>query len=300
MKTTWSKIALALGFIASSSAFSIAHAESLVGLTINNQIGVFSSRNVAAASFVNISGLSEGESLIGIDLRPSNNTIYGISTANNIYTLNVSSTGVFGAATFVKALDMSIINPSLSYGFDFNPAADFAGGASLRLVSSAGNNYAINASTGAIAFSGNIADGNYSAVAYTNSTPAGAPAPGATMLYYVDAIDNTLNKNVSPGTFNMPNILEVGKLDENIGSINGFEIFANGNAFLAATLRDGRGKTKLFDVDLDTGEAEDFDGEFDYVLRGLAAAPSAVPVPAAAWLFGSALLGLAGFRRKFA
>jgi hypothetical protein len=28
------------------------------------------------------------------------------------------------------------------------------------------------------------------------------------------------------------------------------------------------------------------------------AAPSAVPVPAAAWLFGSALLGLAGVSRK--
>lgn len=297
MKTTWSKIALALGFIASSSAFSIAHAESLVGLTSNNQIGVFSSTNVAAASFVNISGLSEGESLIGIDLRPSNNTIYGISTANNIYTLNVSSTGVFGAATFVKALDMSIINASLSYGIDFNPQADFSGAASLRLVSSAGNNYAINASTGAIAFSGNIAEGNYSAVAYTNSTPAGAPAPNTTMLYYVDASDNTLNRNVAPGTFNAPNIQEVGKLG-NIGAINGFEIFANGSAFLAATVgTSGNGATQLFNVDLGEGKATQI-GMFSTGIRGLAAAPSAVPVPAAAWLFGSALIGFAGFRRK--
>jgi hypothetical protein len=30
----------------------------------------------------------------------------------------------------------------------------------------------------------------------------------------------------------------------------------------------------------------------------VSAAPSAVPVPAAAWLFGSALVGLAGIGRK--
>ena len=291
MKLTWSKIALALGFVASSAAFNVAQAASLVGLSTNNQIGVFDSANVAAASFINISGLSSGESLIGIDLRPSNNTIYGISTSNNVYTVNASS----GAATFVTALSTSIINASLGYGIDFNPVADFSGATSLRLVSSAGNNYAINATTGAVTVATSITGGNYSAVSYTGSTPSGAPA--STMLYYVDASDNTLNKNVAPGTFNAPKIEEVGKLNANIGSINGFEIFADGSAFLAATVGDGNGQTQLFDVDLVTGKASQI-RQFGRGVIGLAAAPSAVPVPAAAWLFGSALIGFASFRRK--
>ena len=291
MKLTWSKIALALGFVASSAAFNVAQAASLVGLSTNNQIGVFDSANVAAAAFVNISGLSAGESLIGIDFRPSNNTIYGISTSNNVYTVNASS----GAATFVTALSTSIINASLGYGIDFNPVADFSGATSLRLVSSAGNNYAINATTGAVTVATSITGGNYSAVSYAGSTPSDAPA--STMLYYVDASDNTLNRNVAPGTFNVPNIQEVGKLNANIGSINGFEIFADGSAFLAATVGDGNGQTGLFDVDLVTGKASQI-GQFGRGVIGLAAAPSAVKVPAAAWLFGSALIGFASFRRK--
>ncbi|MES2502033.1 MAG: DUF4394 domain-containing protein [Pseudomonadota bacterium] len=291
MKFTWSKIALALGFVASTAAFNVAQAESLVGLSTDNQIGVFDSANLAAAAFVNISGLSSGESLIGIDLRPSNNTIYGISTSNIVYTVDAYS----GVATFVAALSTPIINAALGYGFDFNPVADFAGATSLRLVSSAGSNYAINAATGAVTVATSITGGNYSAVAYTGSTPAGAPA--GTMLYYVDASDNTLNRNVAPGTFNAPNIQEVGKLNANIGSINGFEIFADGSAFLAATVGDGNGQTQLFDVDLVTGKASQI-GQFGRGVIGLAAAPSAVPVPAAAWLFGSALIGFASFRRK--
>ena len=291
MKHSLSKVSLALGLIASATAFNIAQAASLVGINTSNQIGVFDSANVAAAAFVNISGLSSDESLIGIDLRPSNNTIYGISTANNLYTVNANT----GAATFVTALNASIINASLGYGFDFNPVADFAGNASLRLVSSAGNNYAINANTGAVTVAGSISDGNYSAVAYTGSTPLGAPA--STMLYYVDASDDTLNRNVAPGTFNAPNIQEVGKLGANIAAVNGFEILADGNAFLAATIGGGNGITRLFDVNLATGKVGQI-GTFGSGFTGLTSAPSAVPVPAAAWLFGSAIIGFAGFRRK--
>ena len=47
MKTTWSKIALSLGFIASTAAFNVAQAESLVAITSANKIGVFDSSNVA-------------------------------------------------------------------------------------------------------------------------------------------------------------------------------------------------------------------------------------------------------------
>lgn len=291
MKIALSKIAIVMGFIASSSAIGVAHAATLVGINTSNQIGVFDSTNVAAASFVNISGLNSGESLIGIDLRPSNNTLYGISTSNNVYTVDAYS----GAATLVTALNLSIINPSLGYGFDFNPVADFAGNASLRLVSSAGNNYAVNVNTGVVGNAGSVIGENYSAVAYTGSTPAGAPA--GTSLYYVDSSRDSLNVNVAPGTFNAPNIQEIGKLGANISTANGFEIFGDGSAFLAATIDGVNGLTRLFDIDLTTGKATQL-GNFSSSITGLAAAPSAVPVPAAAWLFGSALIGFAGFRRQ--
>ena len=293
MKHSLSKVSLALGLLASAAAFNIAQAASLVGINSSNQIGVFDSGNVAAASFINISGLNSGESLIGIDLRPSNNTIYGISSTNNVYTVNANS----GVATFVTALSSPIINSSLGYGFDFNPVADFAGNASLRLVSSAGSNYAINANTGAVAVATNISAGN-SAVAYSNSTTAGAPS--GTQLYYVNSGNDTLS--VATANFNAPTITKIGDLTLNgnpldILNANGFELLGDGNAFLAATLNDGIFKTQLFNINLATGAATQL-GTFNGTLNGLAAAPSAVPVPAAAWLFGSALFGFAGFRRK--
>lgn len=297
MKIRLSKIALALGFIASASVLNVAQAANLVAINSGTQIGVFDSANAAAAGFVNISGLSAGETLIGIDLRPSNNTIYGISSANRVYTVDAYS----GAATFVSALSTSIIDTRLGYGFDFNPAADFAGNASLRLISSAGNNYAVNVNTGAIAFSGTIASG-FSATAYTGSTPAGAPTTTPT-LYYVNSGTDTLNVNVNAGAFNAPNIQPVGTgLGVDILNANGFELFADGSAFLAATVDDGGLQTRLFSIDLITGKASlassAISSTFDGTINGLSAAPSAVPVPAAAWLFGSALLGLVGFRRK--
>ncbi|HLL18477.1 MAG TPA: DUF4394 domain-containing protein, partial [Rubrivivax sp.] len=131
--------ALALG-AASASAIP------LVGLTSANQIARFDSASPMSSTAVSVSGLAAGDRLIGIDSRPSNGQIYGISLSNQIYTVNEFT----GAASFVAALSSPIINTTLSYGIDFNPVADASGAASLRLVSSSGNNYAINANTGAV------------------------------------------------------------------------------------------------------------------------------------------------------
>ena len=57
------------------------------------------------------------------------------------------------------ALGTAVINPSLGYGIDCNPVADFGTGASLRLISSSGSNFAVNVATGVV---GNQA-GNFGA-----------------------------------------------------------------------------------------------------------------------------------------
>jgi len=100
MKHAYSKIALALGFAGSALLINTAQAASLVAINSSNQFSVFDTNNVTASTFSNITGLANTESLIGIDLRPSTNTVYGISTFNRIYTLDTSS----GVTTFVAAL----------------------------------------------------------------------------------------------------------------------------------------------------------------------------------------------------
>lgn len=283
------KLAVALSLAASTFA-STAQAELLVGLTTDNQIGVFDSgSNLASASFVSIAGLAENESLLGIDLRPSNNTLYGISNMNNLYTVDAYT----GAATFAFSLAAPIISASNSYGIDFNPVADANAAASLRVVSTAGDNYAVNASTGAVTVATSIAAG-FSGVAYSNSNPLQTGAPASTALYYLNSTDNSLS--VATGAFNNPTINLVGMIGMDILSANGLELFGNGSLFAAVNTDDGSLDSKLIRISLLDGQAQLL-GSFNGTLNGLSAAPSAVPVPAALPLMASAL-GLFGISRR--
>ena len=96
------------------------HAVPLVGLTTSHQLARFDSASPGMATMVSISGMEAGERLVGIDLRPSNNTIYGISASNRIYTVDEPT----GAASFVTALSAPVVDPALGWGLDFNPVAD--------------------------------------------------------------------------------------------------------------------------------------------------------------------------------
>ena len=291
MVQTRSKIALAQGFITSAFFFNMAHAESLVAINSSNQVSVFDSANVSAAVFTNITGLGAGESFIDIDLRPSNNTIYGITTSNNIYTLNANS----GAASLVTALSTSIFDPSsgLGYSIDFNPILDRTATASLRVVTSAGGNLAVNSNTGEVTVQTPITPG-ITGIAYNNSDPKQAAAPADIDLYYVNSDADRLSEALT--AFGNPVIDDVGAIGFDIVETNGYDILSNDNSYAAVNLSDGLSNSLLLGIDINTGLGTDM-GRFDYAINGLSAAPSAVPVPAALPLMASAL-GLFGLSRR--
>jgi hypothetical protein len=262
-----SKIYLAAVLAASATGV---NAEILVGVTADNQIATFDSRNVSSAAFNSLSGLSPGETIIGIDLRPSNNTIYGLSSANRLYTIN-SATGV---ATFAAALSNAVVSPVKSYGIDFNPVADRGTGPSLRVVSTSGDNYAVNVTTGAVTVATPITFG-FSGVAYSNSDSTQTAAPASTQLYYLNSELDTLA--IATTGFNNPVITPIGPLGVNITNFNGFELFPNGNAFAAAITATGT-FSQLFSVNLGTGQSLSL-GQFNTALTGLTSAPNNVPLP---------------------
>lgn len=87
--------------------------------------------------------VSDGGNLIGIDFRPADGQLYGLTDRGGLYTINLSS-GSFGASTRV-----SQVNPRFSGGFgalvDFNPVLN-----ALRITGSNDQNIAVvNGANGA-------------------------------------------------------------------------------------------------------------------------------------------------------
>ena len=266
-----------------------AQAVTLVGLTSANQLARIDTANVAAATTA-ITGLAVGDRFVGIDLRPKNNMIYGVTLSSRLYTVNETT----GAATFVAALSMPVINASLGYGIDFNPVADFGSGASLRLVNSAGSNFAVNANTGVVGNAASNIGMGFTAVAYSNSMPLPAAAPPSTALYYIDSNTDTLSKANS--AFNAPAIMAVGALGVDALKANGFEILGDGRAYAALNLDAGSSLTTgLYGINLNTGAASLL-GTYNGTLSGLTV--SAVPEPQSLALMLAGLAAMGSLARR--
>ncbi len=283
-RTTVAGAALALTTLA-------APAVTLVGITSQNQITRIDTANISAASTVAITGLATGDRFVGIDLRPKDNKIYGVTLSNQIYTVDELT----GATSLVAALSSAVINPSLGYGIDFNPVADFGTGPSLRLLSTAGANLAINASTGLVGNAANTIASGFSGAAYSNSSPLPTAAPASTALYYINSNSDTLQ--MASSAFNTPTITTVGALGVDVLKASGFELLADGSAFAALNVDDGSSLLSgIYSINLGTGAATLL-GSYNGTLSGLTV--SAVPEPQTWALLAGGLLAL-GFvaRRK--
>lgn len=265
-------------------------AVTLIGLNSQNQLSRIDTANIAGAMNMDITGLMTGDRLVGIDARPKDGKIYGVSLANQLYTVDEMT----GAATWVTALSSPVIQANLGYGIDFNPVADFGTAASLRLVSSAGDNFAINAATGAVGNAANKIGMGYTAVGYSNSMLMPAAAPASTALYYIDSNTDTLA--MAPTAFNTPTITTVGALGVDVLKANGFEVLGNGMAYAALNVDAGTSlATGIYGINLATGSAT-LIGTYNGTLSGLTV--SAVPEPGTYAMMGLGLLGLAALRRR--
>ena len=132
--------------------------------------------------------------LLGIDVRPADGKLYGVTASGQIVTIDPSS----GMATRVSQLSEAFEAGGRAV-VDFNPVAD-----RLRLMGASGVHFRVNVETGAVVKDGQLkyqagtpwaeTTPRVVAGAYTNSM-AGATA---TMLYTVDTLSRSLNLQAPP------------------------------------------------------------------------------------------------------
>lgn len=201
---------------------------------------------------VAVTGLASGERLLGVDVRPKDGLLYGVSSTGRILTIDPAT----GAATVKATLAADAADTTAPYtaiagtGFavDFNPVAD-----RLRVIGSTGQSLRINVDTGATTTDGTInrtsAAPVVTAAAYTNSY-AGTTA---TSLYDIDLTSASLALQNPP---NDGTLVNVGALGVAVAGDVGFDIAGGANGLVLAALRTtATGPSTLYRIDLTTGAA---------------------------------------------
>jgi Ca2+-binding RTX toxin-like protein len=236
-----------------------------LGLTTGNRLLSIDPSDPSQTRSIQINGIDGN--LIGIDQRPANDLLYGITDTNRIYTIDFTT----GQSTLISTLNLLFNSGRLS-GVDFNPVPD-----RLRVVGANDQNFRINVDTGAVAdfdpatagiqsdrtlayAAGDANFGNnpsITAVAYTNSF-APSPATRPTTLYGIDTeLDMLVRQGGLDGAAPSPNegqLFTIGSLTVDFAPDTGFDIFSTPNGINVGI---AVSNSRLYMIDLATGIARD-------------------------------------------
>lgn len=280
----------------------------LVALSADaTQLLRFSSATPGTVVTVAITGVTAGETLVGIDYRPQTGQLFGFGVADaantgTLYVLDpqtgaATAVGAASQVAFVDASAAAVDLPPVTagYGFDFNPTVD-----RVRVVTGTGLNFRLNPTNGA-PVDGNLnntatppagintdapintlpaGSTGVTAAAYTNSFGQSLMG-GVTTQYVIDSDSNMLFIQNPPnaGTLTAGQTITVGGSTLDFTAANGFDIppqvrtatsgtaVTTGTAFAALTVG---GASRLYSINLVNGQATDL-GAIGANVSGLAA-----------------------------
>lgn len=227
---------------------------SVVGLVADGTLVCFTEGTPGQLATVGtVTGLDQDASLVGMDYRPANDTLYAVGNAGGIYTVDA------GTATVSLVSRLSQPLQGTAFGVDFNPTVD-----RLRIISDAGQNLRVNVVDGSATVDG---------VLNIPGTPPVSPALGVTAAAYTnnDAdpntattlfdLDTTNDNTVIQAPANAGSLSPTGKLGVDAAGAVGFDIYSDqrdgtttGQQALAS-IATSDGATSLYRVDLLTGRA---------------------------------------------
>jgi len=234
------RLALAGTALLGLSTLAEARAATLVGLTAEGGLVRIDTETRRASAPVPVRG-AEGR-LLGIDVRPADGRLYGVTDAGQIVTLDPAT----GAATRVSQLGERFESGGRAV-VDFNPVAD-----RLRLMGMSGTNFRVNVENGQVVRDGQLkyqagtplaeTQPRITAGAYTNSA-AGAQQ---TMLLTIDGVLGQLNLQAPPND----GVQQVrGTIGSGAGASSAFDILTVGATNTGYLLTGG----VLHTIDLERG-----------------------------------------------
>jgi hypothetical protein len=242
-----------------------AQADRAVALVAPNSLVSFdTAAPQATGAAVAVTGLGPGETLRGIDVRPADERLFGVTVATGSAANAVPKTytidPVTAVATLVGAAGFPLPGAAdVPGGFDFNPAVD-----RMRYVSTNDENARLNPNNGALA--GNDTDllpaatTTIIASAYDQNVAnphLGVPPTPPATLYAIDRNDSQLARqggidgSPSPNSGDVEDIGDLG-IVLNAAHDGGFDITRDGRGF-AALSNLGTGQTGLYRIALAAG-----------------------------------------------
>jgi len=240
MQTIRFALAASISVIATATS---ALAAPVLGLSGDKTLVMFDTEKPAVSKTMEVTGVDK---LVGIDYRPGNKTVIGVTPDHRIVSINL----VTGAASDIAKMDKMLTITDAPVVVDFNPMAD-----RLRFMSGT-TNHRVHPDTGAVTVDGTLAfeEGdmhkgetpNIVAAAYTNSIGK----PEKTAMYNIDATIGALIQQTKPNDGTLKAIGKLGLKDQPATyafDIQGMEGGKN-TAYLAAN-------KMLYTVNLETGKA---------------------------------------------
>ena len=227
---------------------------------------VFDSDDPSDVKTLQVVGLTAGDRVLGVDVRPATQTLYGQgfntgTSQNYVVQLNYDDkpAGFDGKAIF-SPIGARYATTGAFFGYDFNPTVD-----RIRVFSEANDNKRVNPDTGVAITDGPIAyaAGDRNAGKDPNAVGAGylpAPFGGTTTLYDIDANQDVL---VTQNPANAGTLNTVGSLGVDTTDVVGFDIaedtrsrsITRRNVAFAALQKAGEPGSRLYRVNLETGKA---------------------------------------------
>lgn len=222
------------------------------GIDANDALVRISLAAPGTVSTTAITGLATNETILGIDVRPSNGKLYAVGSASRLYTIDTTS----GAATLVGPGAFTPMLSGLAFGVDFNPVVD-----RIRIESESGQNFRLHPDTGAVAaadtaLSYAIGDANHGIPPHVTgnayATPVTVDGGAASVLYALDTALDVLAIQSPPDSGTLTTI---GALGIDLGDRNGFDIRVESGidqAYVAAAAGGGA-SSDLYTINLQTG-----------------------------------------------